>query len=99
MQLSWWKNPINIHQATPVGVATHRLGTAGLESYKYVTMASTQKESGKIKRANLSICEKQELIKKLESEVSVVRVCDKYKVRNKQLATFGGLKINSQVLR
>ena len=41
-------------------------------------MASKQKESGKRKRVDLSIGEKLELIKKLESGVSFVRVCDEY---------------------
>ena len=62
------------------------------------TIASRQNESGGGGHVNLSIGEKLELIKKLESGVSVVRVYDRVNI-NKQLATFGGLKINSQVLR
>ena len=43
-------------------------------------MASKQKESEKRKHVNLSISEQQELIQKLESGVSVVRVCDEHGV-------------------
>ena len=44
-------------------------------------MASTQKESWKRKHVKLCIGEKLELIKKLESGVSVARVCDEYGVK------------------
>ena len=54
-------------------------------------MASKQKESEKRKHVNLSICEKLELIMKLESGVSVVLKDD--------FLPFGGQKINSQVTR
>ena len=45
------------------------------------SMASKQKESGKIKRVSLSIGDKLDLIKKLDPGVSVVRVCDEHRVR------------------
>ena len=41
-------------------------------------MSSKQKESGKRKRVGLSIGEKLELIKKLESGVLVDRICDEH---------------------
>ena len=47
------------------------------------SMAHKQKESGKRKRVDQSICEKLELIKKLELVVSVVMICNEYGV-NKQ---------------
>ena len=62
------------------------------------TMVSKQKEGEKRQRVYLSIDEKHEIIKKLELEVSVVRDCDEYGEINKKLATFGGLKMNSQVM-
>ena len=46
-------------------------------------MASKQKESGNRKRVNL--CEKFELIKKLESEATVVRVCGKFEVKKQTI--------------
>ena len=49
-------------------------------------MASKQKESGGEKRGSLSIREKLELIKKLESGVSVVRVCDVYGVKKETVS-------------
>ena len=42
------------------------------------TMASRQKKGGKIKYVHISIADEMELIKKLESRVSVVRACDEY---------------------
>ena len=53
-------------------------------------MASKQKESRHRNGVNLIIGEKLELIKKLESGVSVVRVCDEYGVIKQTVATFGG---------
>ena len=44
-------------------------------------MASQQMKSGEKKLVGLIIGEKFELIKKLESGVSVVRVCDEYWIR------------------
>ena len=49
-------------------------------------MASKQKESGKRKRGNLSIVEKLELTKKLESLVSAIRVCDEYGVKKQTVS-------------
>ena len=49
-------------------------------------MASKQKESGKIKRVDQSIGEKLELMKKVESGVSVVRVCDEYEVKKQTIS-------------
>ena len=49
-------------------------------------MASKQKESGKGKHVNLSIGEKLELTKKLESGVSVVLVCDEYGVKKQAVS-------------
>ena len=45
-----------------------------------------QKESGKRKRVNLGIGEKLELIKKLESGVSVVRICDEHGVKKQTVS-------------
>ena len=49
-------------------------------------MVSKQKEILKRKRVNLSIGKKLELSKKLESEVSVVRVCDEYGVKKQTVS-------------
>ena len=49
-------------------------------------MASKQKESGKLKRVNLCTGEKLELIKKLESGVSVVRICDEHGVKKQTVS-------------
>ena len=44
-------------------------------------MSSQRKGGGKRKRTNLSTGAKLELVKKLESGVSVARVCDKYGIK------------------
>ena len=50
------------------------------------TMTSKRKESEKRKRTNLSIAAKLELIEKLESGVSVARVCDEYGVKKQTVS-------------
>ena len=50
------------------------------------TMSSQRKGSAKRKRINLSIGAKLELIKKLESGVSVARVCDEYGVKKQTVS-------------
>ena len=50
------------------------------------TMTSKHKESEKRKRTNLSIGAKLELIKKMESGVSVARVCDEYGVKKQTVS-------------
>ena len=49
-------------------------------------MVSKKKESGKRKRVSLSIGEKLELIKTLESGVSVVRVCDEHGLKKQAVS-------------
>ena len=50
------------------------------------TIVSKQKESGKRKHANLSIGEKLELNKKLESELLIVQVCDEHGVKKQTVS-------------
>ena len=47
---------------------------------------SKQKESEKRKRVNLGIGEKHELIKKIESAVSIVQVCDEHGVKKQAVS-------------
>ena len=49
-------------------------------------MASKQKESGRRKHVDLSIGKKLQLIKKLDSGVSVVRVCDEYGLKKQTVS-------------
>ena len=49
-------------------------------------MASKQKDSGKRKHTNLSIGDKLELIKKLESGVSVAKLCEEYGVKKQTVS-------------
>ena len=61
-------------------------------------MASKEKESEKRKRVNLRIEKKLELIKKLVGSFGRP-VCDENGVKKQTVTTFGGLKINSQVMQ
>ena len=49
-------------------------------------MASKQKENGEIKRVDPCIGVRLELIKKLESEDSVVRVCDEHGAKKQTIS-------------
>ena len=64
-------------------------------------MASKQMESGRRKRVVLSIAEKLEPIKKLESGVLVVRVCDVYGVKKQAVSDIRRYKdkITSYVMK